>query len=134
MRGARAAPQNYSPMPSLQVRFFEVSEDELVEQRKLFRDGQLPLKIEEESFDMADYNAFVESVAEETAAFKKKQQQAAVEQVLPVSGLCTLSYAVPALQCVRAWHILSLTQPTISPRPSHVVRSAFQAPCVQLPS
>jgi len=66
----------------LQVRFFEVSEEQLVEQRQLFRDGQLPLKIEEDTFDMARYNAFVESVAKETAAFKQKQQQAAVEQVL----------------------------------------------------
>ena len=73
---------------TLQVRFFEVSEEQLVEQRKLFRDGQLPLKIEEETFDMAKYNAFVESVAEDTAAFKKKQQQAAVEQVLPQSQCC----------------------------------------------
>ncbi len=75
-------PRFYGPASFLQVRFFEVSEEQLVEQRKLFRDGQLPLKIEEETFDMAQYNAFVESVAEETAAFKQKQQRAAVEQVL----------------------------------------------------
>ena len=66
---------------TLQIRYFEVTEDELVEQRKLFRDGQLALKIETDTFDMAKYNAFVVSVAEETAAFKAKQQEAAVAQV-----------------------------------------------------
>ena len=68
-------------LETLQVRFSEVTEDELVKQRTLFRDGQLSLKIEAETFDMAKYNAFVDSVAEETAAFKQKQQEAAAAQV-----------------------------------------------------
>ena len=73
-----------------------------MEQRKLFRAGQLPLKIEEETFDMARYNAFVESVAEETAAFKQKQQRAAVEQVLSwhcSSGSGSSSSALAAEAC-----------------------------------
>ena len=68
-------------LDTVQVRFFEVTEDELVKQRRLFRDGQLSLKIEAETFDMAEYNAFVDSVAEETAALKQKQQEAAAAQV-----------------------------------------------------
>lgn len=74
--------QTLKPNPCIgQVRFFEVSEEELVKQRQSFKDGQLAIKIEEETFDMAKHNAFVESIAAETAAFQATQREAAAKQV-----------------------------------------------------
>lgn len=39
-------------MDNLQVRFFEVSEEELEKQRSAFSNGQLKIKIEEDDFSM----------------------------------------------------------------------------------
>lgn len=77
-------PWALDPIVSMwQVRFFEVSAEELVKQRQSFKDGQLAIRIEDDVFDMAKHNAFVDSIAEETAAFKAVQQKAAAEQVRP---------------------------------------------------
>jgi len=64
-----------------QVRFFEVSPEELVVQRQAFKDGQLVIKIEDDIFDMAAHNNFVDSIAAETADFQTVQRNAAEKQV-----------------------------------------------------
>jgi urea carboxylase len=87
---------------SHQVRFFEVSEEELEQQRLLFSDGQLALGIEESVFDMAEYNAFVEGIATEVAQLKATQRKAAAEQVGTRSDGQTSTDAQAVSQSVSA--------------------------------
>jgi len=59
-----------------QIRFFEVSEDELLRIRADFPLGRYRLSIEEQVFRLGGYNAFLRSNAESIAAFKACQQSA----------------------------------------------------------
>ncbi|KAK9905055.1 hypothetical protein WJX75_008745 [Coccomyxa subellipsoidea] len=64
-----------------QVKYEIVSEEELETQRKQFHNGQLQLKIEEQTFSMKEYNSFVASVAGEVEALRKVQAVAVAEQM-----------------------------------------------------
>jgi len=64
-----------------QVRFYPVSEAELDEQREAFRHGKLSLRIEEESFSLAEHEQFLSDNAQSIANFKARQQLAFVEEV-----------------------------------------------------
>ena len=64
-----------------QVRFYPVSEAELDEQREAFRHGKLSLRIEEESFSLAEHEQFLADNAQSIANFKARQQLAFVEEV-----------------------------------------------------
>ncbi|MBU1491217.1 MAG: urea carboxylase, partial [Gammaproteobacteria bacterium] len=57
-----------------QVRFFPVSEAELLKIREDFPLGRYQLKVEETSFSLRDYNAFLADNSESIAAFKNQQQ------------------------------------------------------------
>jgi urea carboxylase len=57
-----------------QVRFFPVSEAELLQVREDFPLGRYPLRIEETTFSLRDYNQFLGDNAESIAAFKTRQQ------------------------------------------------------------
>ena len=59
-----------------QIRFYPVSAEELLDIRKDFPLGRYPLKIEQQEFRLADYEAFLTSIAGESAAFKQRQQAA----------------------------------------------------------
>ncbi len=59
-----------------QLRFFEVSNDELMEMRRDFPLGRMPLKIEETEFRMADHEAFLEREAASIEQFQRTQQTA----------------------------------------------------------
>jgi urea carboxylase len=59
-----------------QVRFYEVSEDQLLEHRRDFPLGRFDVRIEETTFSLADYNAFLAREAGSIAAFKARQQAA----------------------------------------------------------
>jgi urea carboxylase len=59
-----------------QIRFYEVSEEELLAHRRDFPLGRFDVKIEETSFSLADYNRFLDAEREGIAAFKQKQQAA----------------------------------------------------------
>jgi urea carboxylase len=59
-----------------QVRFFPVSEDELLEIREDFPLGRYQLKIEETTFSLRHYNAFLADNSASIAAFKAQQQAA----------------------------------------------------------
>jgi urea carboxylase len=59
-----------------QIRFFEVSEDELLQIRADFPLGRYRLKIEEQTFSLRDYNAFLHRKRDSIAAFKQRQQAA----------------------------------------------------------
>jgi len=57
-----------------QVRFFPVSEEELLKIREDFPLGRYQLKIEETTFSLRDYNAFLADNSESIGAFKTQQQ------------------------------------------------------------
>jgi urea carboxylase len=59
-----------------QIRFFEVSEDELLQIRADFPLGRYRLKIEEQTFSLKDYNQFLAGERGSIAAFKARQQAA----------------------------------------------------------
>ncbi len=59
-----------------QVQFYPVSEDELTQLRADFREGRATLRIEEETFDLASYDAFLHENAASIADFKAKQKAA----------------------------------------------------------
>ncbi len=59
-----------------QIRFFEVSEDELLRIRADFPLGRYRLRIEEQSFSLREYNAFLRAERDSIAAFKQRQQAA----------------------------------------------------------
>ncbi|MEC5387130.1 urea carboxylase [Uliginosibacterium sp. H3] len=57
-----------------QIRFYPVSEEELVQIRRDFPAGRYRLKVEEGEFSLRDYNAFLKREAESITAFKTTQQ------------------------------------------------------------
>ncbi|MFP5391598.1 MAG: urea carboxylase [Gammaproteobacteria bacterium] len=59
-----------------QIRFYEVSEDELLAQRRDFPLGRFDVRIEETTFSLADYNRFLAMEETSIAAFKARQQAA----------------------------------------------------------
>ena len=81
----------------MQVKFFEVSEEDLEQQRAAFATGQLQLEVTEEEFDMGAYNKYLADVAAETEKLKQQQQAASAKQVrLPCwssAPMLTAAYA-----------------------------------------
>ena len=59
-----------------QVRYYPVSEEELLDLRADFMAGRFALRIEEETFRQGDYNRFLADNAASIAAFKTRQQAA----------------------------------------------------------
>jgi urea carboxylase len=59
-----------------QIRFFEVSEDELLNIRADFPLGRYRLRIEEQNFNLRDYNRFLDDERDSIVAFKRRQQAA----------------------------------------------------------
>ena len=59
-----------------QVRFYDISADELLAAREQFPHGRFPIRIEETTFSLAEYQQFLESIRDEAAAFKSHQKAA----------------------------------------------------------
>ncbi|MBW9271021.1 MAG: urea carboxylase [Candidatus Thiodiazotropha sp. (ex. Lucinisca nassula)] len=59
-----------------QIRFYEVSQDELATIRKDFPQGRYPIKVEESQFSLTEYQEFIHSQQDEIEAFRKQRQQA----------------------------------------------------------
>jgi urea carboxylase len=59
-----------------QIRFFPVTEQELLKIREDFPLGRYPLRIEESAFSLRDYNDILQGNAQSIAAFKSRQQAA----------------------------------------------------------
>ena len=57
-----------------QIRFYPVSEAELLQMREDFPRGKFQLKIEEQTFKLKDYTTFLDKEAKSIATFKDKQQ------------------------------------------------------------
>jgi len=58
------------------VKFYPVSHDELMDIRSKFLFGKYPLKIEDGTFNLKDYKAFLESKKSEIDDFNKMRQKA----------------------------------------------------------
>jgi urea carboxylase len=81
----RATPEFAPGQPWLlrffdQIRFFEVSEDELMKLRADFPLGRYRLEIEEQTFSLRNYNRFLADERDSIAAFKQRQQAAFEEE------------------------------------------------------
>ncbi|MEC7119134.1 MAG: urea carboxylase [Pseudomonadota bacterium] len=59
-----------------QIRFYEVSEDQLLQMRQDFAAGRLRLKIEQGELSLREYNQFLTDQADSITAFKTQQQTA----------------------------------------------------------
>jgi urea carboxylase len=59
-----------------QIRFYPVSESELLQMRDDFVQGRFKLRIEKTMFRLRDYHQFLRDIAPDAAAFKAKQQVA----------------------------------------------------------
>lgn len=59
-----------------QIRFYEVSHDELVQIRRQFPQGRYPLKIEETQFSLTEYQQFLQDNTADIKAFRDQRQQA----------------------------------------------------------
>jgi urea carboxylase len=63
-----------------QIRFYEVGADELLDIRRRFPLGRYPLRIEEATLDLAEYQAFLQQQSESIAAFRERQRAAFGEE------------------------------------------------------
>lgn len=63
-----------------QIRFYPVSAGELLEMRREFPAGRLPLRVEEGEFRLRDYHQFLDSIQDSATAFKQRQQAAFDEE------------------------------------------------------
>ncbi len=59
-----------------QIRYYEVTADELVQMRADFIQGKFQLKIEETTFSLSEYNQFLQQESVSINTFKAKQQEA----------------------------------------------------------
>jgi urea carboxylase len=59
-----------------QIRFYPVTPEELLKHRSDFLQGRFQLKIEETTFSLREYNAFLQSIESDAIAFKTQQQSA----------------------------------------------------------
>ena len=57
-----------------QIRFYPVSAEELLEARENFPHGRFPLRIEETTFNLKEYQGFLDSIRVEAEAFKQHQR------------------------------------------------------------
>lgn len=58
-----------------QIRFYPVSADELLAAREQVLHGLYDVKVEESTFNLADYQKFLDSISVEAAAFKRHQKE-----------------------------------------------------------
>lgn len=64
-----------------QIRFYEVSHDELTEIRKNFPQGRYPLKIEESSFSLSEYESFLTENHSDIESFRTMREQAFADEL-----------------------------------------------------
>lgn len=63
-----------------QLRFYEVSHEELMQIREDFPRGKFKLKVEESEFSLREYNTFLQREADSIEAFRHKQRSAFAEE------------------------------------------------------
>lgn len=70
-----------------QIRFHEVTEEELAMQRRDFLAGTYHIKVTEEIFDFAEHKRFCEGLDSEVTALRKRQATAAAEVMAKDSAI-----------------------------------------------
>ncbi|MNB83890.1 Acetyl-/propionyl-coenzyme A carboxylase alpha chain [compost metagenome] len=63
-----------------QIRFYPVSEEELLRMRDEFPRGEFTVEVEETTFNLGQYLSWLEEIQEESAAFRKLQQASFQEE------------------------------------------------------
>lgn len=63
-----------------QVRFFPMPEKDVLEFRQAFLRGQTQLRVEQQTFSVREYHAFLKSQAADITMFKERQQRAFAEE------------------------------------------------------
>ena len=63
-----------------QIRFYQVSAAELLEQREAFPHGKFRVRTEDTTFSLAEYDVFLDSIRDEAAHWKLRQQAAFEEE------------------------------------------------------
>jgi urea carboxylase len=58
-----------------QIRFYPVSAEDLLDARERFPHGRFDLRVEDTTFNLADYQRFLDSISDEAAAFKRHQKE-----------------------------------------------------------
>jgi urea carboxylase len=83
-----------------QIRFYPVSADELVDMRRAFAAGRLPLEVQEETFRIADYNRFLTRERTQIESFRAQQRKAFAEERerWMASGQNAFSAALPDME------------------------------------
>ena len=64
-----------------QIRFYEVSHEELQQIRRDFPQGRYPLRIEQSQFSLAEHEAFINDNADDIDAFKQQRNAAFAEEL-----------------------------------------------------
>lgn len=64
-----------------QIRFYEVSHDELMQIRRDFPQGRYPLRIEESTFNLGEYQQFIADESQQISVFTEQRQNAFNEEL-----------------------------------------------------
>lgn len=107
-----------------QIRFYEVSHDELNHCREQFPQGQYPIKIEEGTFSLKDYEAFLADNAASIHDFQTQRQQAFQAELehWKANGLLRFDMDTPPPESDNA-HTLAANETAIE---SHVSGNVWQ--------
>ncbi|GAA3944950.1 urea carboxylase [Allohahella marinimesophila] len=81
-----------------QIRFYEVSHEELQQIRRDFPQGRYPLRIEEGEFSLSDYEAFTANHAAEVDEFRARRQAAFEEELAQWHANGQFDYTPPEVQ------------------------------------
>ncbi|MAM87340.1 MAG: urea carboxylase [unclassified Hahellaceae] len=81
-----------------QIRFYEVSHDELQQIRRDFRQGRYPLRIEAGEFSLSDYEAFTADHASEIDEFRTGRQAAFEQELAQWHADGQFDYTPPEVQ------------------------------------
>ncbi|KAJ7706503.1 allophanate hydrolase subunit 2-domain-containing protein [Mycena metata] len=87
-KGSNFAPESpWLLQPFDQVRFESVTESEYLQLESEFDAGRYMFKIEETTFSMAEYSAFIASIAEDVAVFEAKQKEGVQQEEIKETQL-----------------------------------------------
>lgn len=118
-----------------QVRFYPVTEAELAEMRRDFPNGRFSLRIEEDRFNLKQYNNFLKEHATSIDAFKTKQKAAYIAErerwkaegqenyttsETPENNLVPDNIAVPAGTCAVNTHLTGIVWKLLVSEGRHV--------------
>lgn len=81
-----------------QIRFYEVSHDELQKIRKDFPLGNYPIKIEEGEFSLGEYQQFIADESADIAAFTKHREAAFEEELAQWHATGQFHYEAPEVE------------------------------------